>query len=452
MRPSSSTLLAVGLLLAPALALAQDSSWMDGAASAPAAVSETAAKAKGTKVHKPDALLSEDRVWVELEAPDKGARSRIANSGFAIEAVNGTKVSGIAGPAALQRLEGLGLRILKKTPLRTISPEDFPPADSAYHNFTRLDAELKGIASLAPELTSLFSIGSSVQGRPITALRLNSSERGTQASRKPGAVFLGTHHAREHISTEVVLGVARWIVENRKRADVAKLLQERDVYFIPLVNPDGSEYDIATGRYRWQRKNMAKNSDGSVGVDLNRNYDWLFGGVGTSDYPGDDTYHGPRAFSEPESRAVKQFCEARPNLKTLISYHSYSALVLYPWGGVEEPISDPRALKAYKNMAEKMASWTGYTAEQSSDLYPATGDMTDWSWGALKIFSFTIELGPASGGAGGFYPGPSVIKPEIQRNVQPVLYLIDLADDPYRAADMTLSAAAPAAPAAALAR
>jgi len=422
-------------LIASAARAESADGWFDGkdGAAAPAAAA-AAKKAAEKKIEKP-ALADDDRLWVIIEAADKSARQAVVDAGVAIEGMSGSQVAGVASLKALQKLKDRGIRVIKQTSLRVISTEDFPTADSAYHNYAETEAELKAIAASAPELASVFSIGQSWQGRAISALRLNTTAKGTQASKKPGAVFMGTHHAREHISTEVPLLIAKWIVENRNRADVKKLLEDRDVYFIPIVNPDGAEYDIATGKYRWQRKNMRKNSDGSVGVDLNRNYDFRFGGPGASDDPDSDTYHGPSAFSEPESKAVKAFFEARSNLKTFISYHSFSELVLYPWGGADEPISDQRALKAYKAMAEKMAGWTGYTAQQSSDLYVATGDTCDWSWEKRKVFSFTIELTPASQWAGGFYPGAAVISSAVQKNLQPVLYLIGLADDPTRAAD-----------------
>jgi len=408
----------------------------DDSSSVPAALSDTAKQAASKKVEKPGGPLANDeRYWVIIAAPDKATRNRIVSAGVSIEDVRDGKVAGFATEKALQKLEDQGITVERRTALRNISTEDFPKPDASYHNYSRTESELNAIAAANKDIASVFSIGKSWQGREILALRLNTTEHGDKPGKKPGAVFMGTHHAREHLSTEVPLLIARWIVDNRGRADVKKLLETRDIYFIPIVNPDGAEYDIATGSYRWQRKNMSKNPDGSVGVDLNRNYGWLWGGPGASDYPGDDTYRGPSAFSEPESQAIRDFLTARPNLTTSMSYHSFSELILYPWGGQDEPISDRRALKAYKAMAEKMAGWTGYTPQQSSELYVATGDSCDWAWGERKIFSFTIELTPNSGGAGGFYPGSKVIGPTVQKNIQPVLYLISLADDPYRAAD-----------------
>ena len=84
-------------------------------------------------------------------------------------------------------------------------------------------------------------------------------------------------------------------------------------------------------------------------------------------------------------------------------------------------------------MAKTMAQWNGYTPEQSSQLYIASGDTTDWAWGAHKIFAFTFELTPKSMWNGGFYPGAGAIASTFAANLKPALYLLDLADDPYRA-------------------
>jgi carboxypeptidase T len=91
-------------------------------------------------------------------------------------------------------------------------------------------------------------------------------------------------------------------------------------------------------------------------------------------------------------------------------------------------------------MAKKMAEWNGYTPEQSSELYIASGDTTDWSYGAHKIISFTFELDPAGGGfgGGGFYPGPAVIQPVFQKNIEPCLYLLEYADNPARVLNISI--------------
>ncbi|MBI2789367.1 MAG: zinc carboxypeptidase [Elusimicrobia bacterium] len=378
---------------------------------------------------------ADPRVWVELDAPGKAERQAAVDAGISIEEVKPGSAAGFATPKALERAKAAGLKVRTTVTLRQrFGALDFPEKDAIYHNYKELEAELRSLAARAPDLVSVFSIGKSTRGRDLWAVRLTKGATGTQRSKKPGIVFMGTHHAREHLSTEVPLLIAKNLVDNRADAEVARLLDTRDVYFIPMVNPDGVEYDIEGGKYHMHRKNMAQNADGSTGVDLNRNYAWGWGGGGASPNPDDDTYRGPSAFSEPESKAVRDFVSARPNLKVLLSYHTFSELILYPWGGSDEQIPDKKALAAFKNMAGEMAKMTGYTPEQSSDLYVATGDTCDWAWGEKGIFAFTFELTPKSMWDGGFYPGAGVVQRVFQANIRPALYLIDLSDDPYRAA------------------
>ncbi len=377
---------------------------------------------------------ADSRVWVEIEAPGKGERQAAVDAGISVEEVKPGTAAGFATPRALARAKAAGLKVRTTVSVRQrFGTLDFPEKDAIYHNYKELVAEMQAIAARAPEYVSLFSIGKSTLGKDLWALRLTKGAKGTKASSKPGIVFLGTHHAREHLSTEVPLKLAQHLVVNRADPEIARLLDTRDIYIIPMVNPDGVEYDIEGGKYHMHRKNMAKNADGTTGVDLNRNYSWGWGGGGASPDPSDDTYRGPSAFSEPESKAVKAFVDARPNLKVLLSYHTFSELILYPWGGSNDPIPDDKARGAFQTMAGEMAKMTGYTPEQSSDLYIATGDTCDWAWGEKHIFAFTFELTPKSMWDGGFYPGAGVVQRVFQANIRPALYLIDLSDDPYRA-------------------
>lgn len=384
---------------------------------------------------EPRTSSDDPRLWVVLGAADSRARTIAATAGISIEEVRPGEIAGFATPASLARAQAAGLKLLSSQTLsQRFSAKDFPAKDSIYHNFAETVAELRAIAAKAPDIASLFSIGKTTQGRDIWALRLCPDAKGAAASRKPGIVFMGMHHAREHLSNEVPLLLAKRLVESRQDPEVARLLAGRDVYVIPMINPDGGEYDISGDKYHMQRKNMRKNADGSFGVDLNRNYAWGWGGEGASSDPGDDTYRGPSAFSEPETKAVRAFIEHTKNLTTLLSYHTFSELVLYPWGGSNEPIPDKEALKAYQVMAEEMGRMTGYTPMQSSELYVATGDLTDWSWAEHGIFSWTFEMMPKSMWDGGFYPGAPAIAASLQANWRAMLYLIDLADDPRRAA------------------
>jgi carboxypeptidase T len=383
----------------------------------------------------PAAAPLDPRLWVVVSAGDAKERSKAADAGISIEELRPGQAGGFATPAALARARAQGLKVLSTSAVAPrLGTLGFPAQDKDYHTYAQTVARLKALAAQAPDLASLFSIGKTVQGRDIWALRLCPDAKGGAPSKLPGALFIGEHHAREHLSNEVPLALAGRLIEGRGEPEVARLLASRDVTIIPTLNADGAEYDVEGDKYHMHRKNMRDNGDGSFGVDLNRNYGWGWGGPGASADSSDDTYRGPSAFSEPETKAVKAYIEAHPNLHVLLSYHTFSELVLYPWGGQEGPIQDQVALKAYKNMADEMGRMTGYTPEQSSELYVASGDLTDWSWGEHGIFSFTFEMMPKSMWDGGFYPGTAAIATSIQLNWRPMLYLIDLADDPRRVA------------------
>jgi carboxypeptidase T len=189
-----------------------------------------------------------------------------------------------------------------------------------------------------------------------------------------------------------------------------------------MVNPDVHEHTRTENRL-W-RKNRRRNPGGSIGVDPNRIYGYMWGvlDISTSSHvPSDETYVGPRAFSEPEVRAVRNLV-ARELFDGVLSYHSYSQLVLFPWGYTSEPIEDDADRAELRTLAERMEALIRgvhgetYTAQQASQLYPTAGDTTDWTYGEFGVPSFTIELRPASALEGGFLLPAAQIQPCWEEN------------------------------------
>ncbi|MGE3261516.1 MAG: M14 family metallopeptidase [Bacteriovoracia bacterium] len=374
--------------------------------------------------------------WVSIRAKDKTVRSAIVNEGVSIE----TQIDGISyGFGTLKMIESLkakGFEVLSYFPESEIRTEDFPSQDSQFHNYAEMNEELDALEAKNPTLVHSFTIGRTVEGKFIRGIRINPhATDGLTPSGLPGMVLIGAHHAREHLSVEVPILFAKYLVEkyDTDRA-VRDLLDRRDFFVIPMLNVDGAEYDIASGSYKMWRKNRVNPTARCAGTDLNRNYGFKWGTGGSSSDTCSDIYMGPKAFSEPETIAVKNFVEGHPNLKVLLTLHSYSELVLYPWGYTNDPIANAADHDTFKKMATTMAGWNGYTPEQSSDLYITSGDTTDWAYGTLGIFAFTFELTPKDQwGGGGFYPGVGAIQSTFQANVKPMLYMLDLADDPHRA-------------------
>jgi carboxypeptidase T len=301
-------------------------------------------------------------------------------------------------------------------------------AIAAYHSAETLEDDLRQLAESQPEIAELREIGRSLEERPIWALRI-----GERRATEHKLLFMGCHHAREWIAVEVPYLLAEHLVKNAGQAPVTDWLQRGEIWIGPMVNPDGHEYSRT--RDRLWRKNRRHNADGSIGVDPNRNYGYMWGTRNddiSSQVPSDDTYVGPRAFSEPETRAVRNLV-ARELFRGVITYHSYSQLILYPWGYTEQPIPDAIDRATMIELAERMQQLirnvhgSTYRPLQSSQLYgiPVVGDTTDWTYGEYAIPSFTIELRPDSPQAGGFILPPEQIQPTFEENLPAALEFID---------------------------
>lgn len=334
-----------------------------------------------------------------------------------------------ADEAQAARLEAMGYGVEQVQLLEPyVSAFATDDAAAGYHTVASLEEDLRRLAEEHPEIAELHRIGRSVEGRPIWALRIGERRGGTAK-----VAFLGCHHAREWISVEVPYRLAEHLLENSSSDPVQQWLQQGEVWVAPMVNPDGHEYTRTDNRL-W-RKNRRRNRDGSVGVDPNRNYGYMWGtlDVSTSSHvPSDETYVGPRAFSEPEVRAVRDLV-AREQFRGVLTYHSYSQLILYPWGYTSDPIEDDDDLRAHRDLAEEMEQLVRkvhgktYTAQPSSELYPTAGDTTDWTYGEYDALSFTVELRPATAQEGGFILPASQIEPCWQENRPAALAFLERA-------------------------
>ncbi|HRK01059.1 MAG TPA: M14 family metallopeptidase [Oligoflexia bacterium] len=389
--------------------------------------------------------------FVHVKATTKKDRTELNNIGMSIDAVVSDAVYGTVNDATLELIKKSKFKIIETFKIDTGKAKisSFPPGDEPYHDYAELSAALQALADKHPDFVKLLSIGRTVEGREIWCVRFNTSKEvmesddAAELSGKPGVLFVGNHHAREHLSAEVPLMLAQYLASNYGTdAGITELINTRDIMIVPMLNPDGVEFDInkQPGRYQMHRKNM-RDPRGQRSIDLNRNYGYKWGGDGASDNPNSETYRGPEAFSEPETQALRDFVSVMPNLKMLLSFHTFSELILYPWGYTDDPICrddcgdekkrmDQLALVA---MARQMARWNKYTAKQASGLYIVSGDTIDWAYGTYGILGYTFELSPKwAWGGSGFYPGADIIQKVFEDNLNPALHMINLAADPYR--------------------
>lgn len=332
----------------------------------------------------------------------------------------------------MARFQALGLPY---EPLVLPQPEGQPTADS-FTSYSAMVAELNALAQTYPTLCKTYIIGYSFKGRPIWALKITKIP--ILENNRPRVLFVGNHHAREWMTVAVSMKLARYLVESYSTdPGIKALVSTRETWIVPCANVDGYIYDTSGVSQpqppgRMWRKDLRDNlqddgafNEGTDGVDTNRNYPYQWGTAGTSHNPSDDTYCGPWSGSEPETQALRELASDRPFLLGL-SLHTYSNLVLYPWGYTSLPAPDFTLLSG---MAADMAhgyNWSGqfypgngYTDEQASTLYPTSGDTDDWFYGFLGAPFFTFEMTPNT-----FYEPASQITPTFNLNKDAMLYLL----------------------------
>jgi carboxypeptidase T len=296
-----------------------------------------------------------------------------------------------------------------------------PAADTAdwfgeYRDYNAITAELRALTELAPDRVAMQAIGNTLENRPLWALRIGGGA--------PGATPMlinGTQHAREWIAAMVTTCVADRLVRGYAGDPAIRaFVDHTQLWVVPVVNPDGYQYSWSTNRY-WR-----KNRRDRHGVDLNRNFSVAFGGTGSSRNQRSETYHGPYAFSEPESAALRDLAR-RERVALHVDFHAYGQLLLYPWAYTGTPAKDR---DRFAGLGDRMASamfaahQTRYRLMSGVDLYAAAGTMSDWMYGEAGALSYTIELRPKGpGGANGFVLPPEQIRPTCDEGLAAVLAL-----------------------------
>ncbi len=317
---------------------------------------------------------------------------------------------------------------------------------TAYHTFDEMVTELVRIATDHPSITDLASIGKTFEGRDIWSMKI--SDNAAVEEDEPEVIIYGMHHSREWITTEVCLYIINFLTGNYStNASVQNIVDEREVWIIPMVNPDGRVFDGEDDptTYADWRKNRVLNWDGSRGVDLNRNYGHLWGGAGANDDPSGETYRGPSPFSENETQAIRDLALQHDFVFSL-SYHSYGQIILYPWGNTYNPSDDDELFSAIGwGMSDRMTNKAGSPREQyipmrGSQLYLTSGDDVDWMYGDLGVLPFVVETYPSFSDSSpavtnpynGFHPREDKIVPVCEDNLGGALFLLEIADNPYQ--------------------
>jgi hypothetical protein len=308
-------------------------------------------------------------------------------------------------------------RRLASQPKRLVSLPG--PDRDDYRRLEDYETEMHELAEQHPRMVRLLELPlESLEGRPVFGLEI--AARVNRSDGRPMLYVDGLHHAREWPAGEYTMIFAHYLLDRfRKDARVTRLLRRGRVLLVPVVNPDGFDYSrespvqaqglagtalaIAGAEAYW-RKNRRSFSGATVpviqrnpdayGVDPNRNYGFRWGDSrgGSSGQHFNQTYRGEEPYSEPEVENVRRLLMRR-NPTMVITNHTYSELVLRPWGDVSEDAPDERVLASLgARMARAMG---GYQNIKAIQLYPTTGTTQDWAYGNLAALSYTYEHGRA---------------------------------------------------------
>lgn len=251
-----------------------------------------------------------------------------------------------------------------------------------------------------------------IEGRPIYYVKI--SDNPNVDENEPEILYTSIHHAREPMSMTQLIFFMWYILENYNTDNEIKyLVDNAELFFIPCLNPDGYEYNYSTnpnggGMFR---KNRRLNVDNSYGVDLNRNYGYMWGydNMGSSPTPSAQTYRGTGPFSEPETQAIRGFCNSRQFVNAL-NAHSYSNLMIHPWGYQASFYTADSAW--FNDVADFMCTENRYTygtADQTVN-YAANGGSDDWMYGEQTTKGKILAMTPESGNVNdGFWPSPANI-------------------------------------------
>ena len=261
-----------------------------------------------------------------------------------------------------------------------------------------LKDEFAQLAAERPDITKLVTIGETVQGEDIVALKVSRDAGRLRDGRRPATLYIGGQHGREWISPEVVRRLAHHVVVGYSiDPALTELVDTTELWFVPVANPDGYDFTFTPGNRLW-RKNLRDNDgDGRItandGVDLNRNFPtkWGYDDEGSSPSAGSDTYRGAGPASEPETQALDRLM-ARVGFEFLVNYHAPSEEVLYGTGWQAATPTPDDAL--YETLVGDAAAPAvpGYDQGLTADAYTANGLTDEHAHLRYGTLGLTVEM------------------------------------------------------------
>ncbi|MEO7118032.1 MAG: M14 family metallopeptidase [Candidatus Limnocylindrales bacterium] len=316
----------------------------------------------------------------------------------------------------------------------------FPDGYGDYHTYTEMVADLQAVADAHPDIVSLSPYGTSYEGRTLWKLKI-SDNAGTDED-EPEVLISAMQHAKEHLGLEQALAIIHWLTDDYGEPGhqrTTDIVNTREIWVLPEINPDGAEFDIRGGHFHNWRKNRQPNEGSEfIGTDLNRNYGFHWGCCGgASANPASIVYRGPAKWSAPETSWARDFVRSRrvdgdQQIVYALSLHQHAEKILYPMGYTTEAV--PVGVDAHdhlllKRTAQHMAMLNGYQAQQAARWYISSGTGGDWAYARQGIYAYTFELPPVASPTGGYLPNEEIL-PAVENNRGAILWLIEQAECP----------------------
>lgn len=387
------------------------------------------------------------RDLVRVPTPDESSmRVALALGLDVVSARPGIALEVLVPPGGIERIRAAGLsctllrqdlgrELAERTRRSRAIGRDFGDGSmGGFYTIEETFAILDSLLAYDPHgiMSDLDTIGTSTYGRPIVAFSVSDNPGIDEG--EPEVLYDGVHHAREPMGLMNVIYFLEHLLDNYGSSPrITFLVNERNLVFVPIVNPDGYAVNesiyVDEGSFGFWRKNARDNNEDGIindgdGVDLNRNYGfmWGFDDIGSSPVPEGETYRGPSAFSEPETRALRDLCEAS-SFGLALNYHSYGDLLIYPFGYNDTETPDSLT---FREIAHRMTRVNNYQYGTGTETvnYTTNGDSDDWMYGEQgtkeKIYAMTPEVGNYEDF---FWPAPERILPLVQENLESNIFL-----------------------------
>lgn len=295
---------------------------------------------------------------------------------------------------------------------------------AAYHTYEEMTSMLQDMAEEHSNILNLENLTTTHEENTIWAIKVSDNPKENEID-EPGVLYIAGVEANSLISVETALSFLDHLVENySSNTEIKNFIDSREIWILPMINPDGCTYVVEHDDEDWI-KNRRDNGDGSFGVNLDRNFGTHWGEIDahTSDLTASQYYYGPGNFSEPETRAIKDFVQTH-NIAISLFLKSNGENITYPWGYTSSPSQENLILS---EIAEDISLYTDLSPIQSGARYVTHGNADDWLYENASLLPLTMEISLED------IPPSDQIQPISEAYLKPCLYLLDIADNPSEA-------------------